>query len=442
MPNTINRNWTYPEEGTKPYFIDIVSFFNEQDADVQALWDAIEEGVGGRKRAVINYVDNTVAPPTEVLADRYLLNFTGVSHVDWDGAIAGDIVEFNGTTWDALTPIEGDIVYVDTEDQDRQYVDDGSPAWEARPTASNYWTRTGSVVSPYNAGDGLAVTAVGEDIDLDSDSICHITAGTVNIDTSHTGTAEKINIRNGSGIATDAIEILADAGGISLLSFTYLNMSADSTAANAIKIDATAGGIDIDSVGLIDIASSTDKVLFTSGSVAYNSIGFTSAGGYYVDATNNIEIGTSAGLIRFSDSYRGASTYSSSIELSNATSEWNAFTTNFGDGISILSALNSSVGVKEPVTVVSTTPYVILSTDVNLLVNTSTIPITIQWPSAQIGITGRKVTIIDDSGNASINHITVTTEGSETILGEPDYIINGDYDAPTIITNGSNLRAK
>jgi len=36
MPKTTNRGWTYPASGTKPYFNEIVSFFNEIDADMQA----------------------------------------------------------------------------------------------------------------------------------------------------------------------------------------------------------------------------------------------------------------------------------------------------------------------------------------------------------------------------------------------------------------------
>jgi hypothetical protein len=87
-----------------------------------------------RKKAVIDYVDNTAVPPTEVDGDRYILDFTGASNAAWDGALAGDIVEFNGTSglWEAQTPDEGMVAYVDAEDFDRLYVDDGVPNWEAR----------------------------------------------------------------------------------------------------------------------------------------------------------------------------------------------------------------------------------------------------------------------------------------------------------------------
>jgi hypothetical protein len=87
-----------------------------------------------RRKGVIDYVDCTAAPPTEVTDDRYILDFTGGSvHVNWDGAAKGDIVEFNGSTWDATTPTEGWCCYVDLENRDRCFVDDGVPDWESRP---------------------------------------------------------------------------------------------------------------------------------------------------------------------------------------------------------------------------------------------------------------------------------------------------------------------
>lgn len=89
-----------------------------------------------RRSAVIDYVDCTAAPPTEVLADRYIIDFTGGSiDTGWDGAAKGDIVEFNGTTWDATTPSEGWIAYVDSQNKDLLFVDDGTPTWEYRDVA-------------------------------------------------------------------------------------------------------------------------------------------------------------------------------------------------------------------------------------------------------------------------------------------------------------------
>ena len=85
-----------------------------------------------RRQSVIARVDNTAAPPTEVSGDRYLLDATGTSDHNWDFASVNQIVEFNGTTWDASAPSEGWIVYNDGTDTDWLYVDDGSPVWEER----------------------------------------------------------------------------------------------------------------------------------------------------------------------------------------------------------------------------------------------------------------------------------------------------------------------
>lgn len=85
-----------------------------------------------RRLAVIDFVDNTAVPPTEVSGDRYILDDTGASHANWDGAAAFDIVEYDGANWIATTPLEGYIAYVDALNMDALFVDDGSPQWEFR----------------------------------------------------------------------------------------------------------------------------------------------------------------------------------------------------------------------------------------------------------------------------------------------------------------------
>ena len=89
----------------------------------------------GRLGEVLDYVDNTAVPPTEVLGDRYILDDTGASNAAWDGAAALDLVEFDGAVWVVKTVASGNNTYVIGETQDRIFVDDGSPAWEPRPTS-------------------------------------------------------------------------------------------------------------------------------------------------------------------------------------------------------------------------------------------------------------------------------------------------------------------
>lgn len=97
--------------------------------------------------------DNTAAPPTEVSGDRYVLSHDGGSpHANWDGASAGDVVEFDGSSWVAVTPTTGMFISVD-DDQTGIYQWGGS-AW-----AFKYFEAT-------TASTGL--TKVGFDIRLDA----------------------------------------------------------------------------------------------------------------------------------------------------------------------------------------------------------------------------------------------------------------------------------
>lgn len=99
---------------------------------VKAEVDALASGASRRSK-VIDYVDASAAPPTEVEGDRYILDDSTPVDAGWDGASNLSIVEFDGASWVEHTPSEGWITYVDDENQDRQYVDDGAPEWESRP---------------------------------------------------------------------------------------------------------------------------------------------------------------------------------------------------------------------------------------------------------------------------------------------------------------------
>lgn len=105
---------------------------NTADIATNTAAIALLEKNGRRLGKVIDYVDNTAVPPTEVTGDRYIIDDTGVSNAAWDGAPALSLVEFNGTTWDVFNTLEGDVTYVDAENKDRVYVDDPAPAWELR----------------------------------------------------------------------------------------------------------------------------------------------------------------------------------------------------------------------------------------------------------------------------------------------------------------------
>lgn len=86
---------------------------------------------GIRRRAVIDYANCNNAPPSTGTGDRYILDFSGAINPGWGaGLTSGDIVEYDGAAWIPATPQEGWVAYVDDQDTDYRFVDDGSPAWE------------------------------------------------------------------------------------------------------------------------------------------------------------------------------------------------------------------------------------------------------------------------------------------------------------------------
>lgn len=121
-------------------------------------------------------VDNTIAPPTEVLGDRYILSHDGgAPNAAYDGASAGDIVEFDGTVWVATTPTTG--MFISSDDDDTVLYYWGGAAWEVKSfeatTASTGLTKVGNDVQLDSsaAGDGLAFTAGVLSVNVDDSTI-------------------------------------------------------------------------------------------------------------------------------------------------------------------------------------------------------------------------------------------------------------------------------
>jgi hypothetical protein len=157
---TTNRNWAYPTEYLDPHYTDFFAMFQSIDQDVQDLYDAIATS-GIRRRAVIDIVDCTLAPPTEVTGDRYILDFTsGTIHADWDGADRGEIAEFGATAWTSETPEEGWNTFVDLKESDYRYIDDGTATWEKVKTTDGDFT-TGNMAIYVNVSTGSDTTGTG-----------------------------------------------------------------------------------------------------------------------------------------------------------------------------------------------------------------------------------------------------------------------------------------
>jgi len=143
---------------------------NDSGSGATDLWSAqkiLNElaslGSAGTWQApVLGIVDNTAAPPTEVTGDRYLLDDTGVSHANWDGADQWDIVEFDGANWVVVydaSAEEGGQVW-DTDSQE-MYIHDGT-SWEDLPSSHNhddrYYTETEIGTTGGSAGSTLMGT--------------------------------------------------------------------------------------------------------------------------------------------------------------------------------------------------------------------------------------------------------------------------------------------
>lgn len=159
-------------------------------------------------------VDNTAVPPTEVSGDRYILSHDGgAPNAAWDGASAGDIVEFNGTTWDATTPTTGMFVAADDE-PDALYLWGGS-SWSSKAFEST------------TASDGL--TKVGFDIRIASQGV---TAAKLGGDVAGTG------LTGGSGTA---IAIDFGTSGQQAVSAADLASTNNGLGASLIGVEDTAG---------------------------------------------------------------------------------------------------------------------------------------------------------------------------------------------------------
>jgi hypothetical protein len=127
--------------------------------------------------SALDYItDNTAAPPTEVSGDRYILSHDGgAPNAGWDGASAGDIVEFNGSTWDATTPSTGTFISADDDTTGLYYW--GGAAWTFKQwentTASTGLTKVGSDIrlADAAASNGIQVSSGAISAVVDDSSI-------------------------------------------------------------------------------------------------------------------------------------------------------------------------------------------------------------------------------------------------------------------------------
>ena len=131
--------------------------------------------------------DNTALPATEVSGDRYILSDAGgAPNAAWDGASAGNIVEFNGTAWVALAPTVGTFTAADNEPNVLYLW--GGASWASKAfestTASTGLTKVGFDIrlDSSAAGNGLAFAAGVLSADLKANGGLSFDAGELKVD--------------------------------------------------------------------------------------------------------------------------------------------------------------------------------------------------------------------------------------------------------------------
>ena len=106
-------------------------------------------------------------------------------------------------------------------------------------------------------------------------------------------------------------------------------------------------------------------------------------------------------------------------------------------GTHTISAL--SPNVLTPTTSISSGTQIIGATDYFTYVDYTTAgAVGISIPVAQL-TKDRLFYFVDSGGSAQTNNITITPESPATISGNSNYVINTNYGAVSLITNGTNL---
>jgi hypothetical protein len=114
---------------------------------------------------------------------------------------------------------------------------------------------------------------------------------------------------------------------------------------------------------------------------------------------------------------------------------------NGGKGITTSASSNNitiaSTGLYFTYVDVTMSPYTVLFDDVYLSVDTSGGPVTILFPDA--AYTGEPYIVKDRTGNASTNHITITTvSGTDTFDGVTSFVMDTAYQSISFVGNGTS----
>ena len=290
----------------------------------------------------------------------------------------------------------------------------------------------------------------------------------------NTLTLEFTDAANNTGIGLDSLINLTTGTDNTALGFQALQKDADGTFNTAIGDIASANlasGNNTTSVGYGALTLATAGDYNTAiGSLALQALltgtrnialGFEAGQAYVGAETSNITLGNNgvaaeSHVIRIGTTGGGAGQQNKAFiagidgvnvgsvakVVTMASDQLGTATITAGTGISVTPGANtitiSSSGTTTlTYTNVNTTPYVVLTTDEYLSVDSSGGAITVQLPNA--ATLGKVFIVKDRTGSAAASNITVTTVGGAVnIDGATTFVMNANFQVAEFIGNGSS----
>ena len=330
------------------------------------------------------------------------------------------------------------------------------------------FTGSPSFSGSVTAGTGLTVTSGSATI---TSGNLVVTAGNITLPATNSGRTQGTLVVGGNNVlqfdgtnnsftglnSGGSITSGAQNSGYGALSMQDLQSGSDNSALGYNSLSSTAGATGCTSIGYNSLVN-----LSSTGSYI-TALGYNAGSNYTSTETSNIVIGNSgvtgeSNTIRIGSLTAGTGSlqqnacYITGIDTVNVGSVTKVLTMSSsqigtanitaGTGISITAGANtitiSSSGTTVlTYTLVNTSPYVVLSTDEYLSVDSSGGVITVRLPNTTT--TGRIYTVKDKTGSAATNNITITTPGGTvTIDGSTTFVMNTAYESVDVIFNGSN----
>lgn len=112
--------------------------------------------------------------------------------------------------------------------------------------------------------------------------------------------------------------------------------------------------------------------------------------------------------------------------------------TQAADGDTVRTGGLQNTGLRKVNRKESATDYVVLATDHQVWITDTSVARSVYLESAATAGADREIVVLDKSGVAGTNNITVVPDGTDTISGAASYVISTNYGAVTLVCDGSN----